>query len=159
MPYTSNVRVRDVQGRTIAPNGTVTELRDQDVFDRTIVRVSGLKVKAKSFVLPNVVPGAIIEYRWREIRDDSLAMNLELELQREIPVHAVRYHIKPLGLLATVGYRMRLQSFTTASRTYRRAAAFDSRALQLSSQLSALRSLLSLVTDFPYSGSLRSARS
>lgn len=113
LPYTNSVRVREIEARTIAPNGSVTELRAQDVFDRTIVRVSGLKVKAKSFVLPNVVPGAIIEYRWREVRDDSLAMNLELELQREIPVHSVRYHIKPLGLLASVGYRMRIQSFNT----------------------------------------------
>lgn len=117
LPYTGSVRVREVEGRTIAPDGTVTELRAQDVFDRTIVRASGLKVKAKSFVLPNVVPGAIIEYRWREVRDDSLAMNLELELQREIPVHTVRYHVKPLGLLATVGYRMRLQSFNTGQLT------------------------------------------
>lgn len=113
LPYTNNTRVREIEGRTIAPNGAVTELRSQDVFDRTIVRVGGVKVKARSFVLPNVVPGAIVEYRWREVRDDSLAMNLELELQRDIPVHSVRYHIKPLGLLASVGYRMRMQSFNT----------------------------------------------
>ena len=108
LPYTNGHRIRDIKGRTVAPNGTITELNSDDVRDRTILEASGLKIKAKSFVLPAVVPGAIIEYRWREIRDNSLAHYLELPLQREVPIHLVRYYVKPLPLRG-IGYQMRWQ--------------------------------------------------
>lgn len=110
LPYTPFARVRDVEGRTIAPNGTITELAGRDVFDRTIVETSGLKLKARSFALPSVVPGSVIEYQWREIHDESLAQNVELAFQRDIPAHVVRYHIKPLPL-RDVGYGMASQAF------------------------------------------------
>jgi len=110
LSYSNDARVRDVEGRTVSPTGVVTELRNQDVFDRTVVEAAGIALKAKSFVLPAVVPGSIIEYRWREIRDDSLADGVELAFYRDIPVHLVRYHIKPLSV-RDLGYQMRFQAF------------------------------------------------
>lgn len=111
--YTDNARVRDVEGRTVSPTGTVSELRGQDVFDRTIIQTGGFKLKAKSFVMAAAVPGSIIEYRWREIRDGELADGLELPLYREIPVQIVRYHVRPLAV-RSIGYQMRTQSFNLA---------------------------------------------
>lgn len=113
LSYTNDARVRDVEGRTVAPNGTATELRKQDIFDRTVVQASGIKLKAKSFALPGVVPGSIVEYRWREIHDDSVAQNLELMFQRDIPAHLIRYHVKPLEL-SSIGYGMRMQGFNVS---------------------------------------------
>lgn len=110
LPYTPYRRVRDIEGRTVAPNGTITELRGRDVFDRTIVEAAGTKIKARTFVLPAVTPGAIIDYRWTEVEDDLLANNLELVLQREIPTHVVRYHIKALPL-REFGYQMSTAGF------------------------------------------------
>ena len=114
LPYFGRRRVRDIEGRTIGPDGKITELRDQDVFERTIVQTSGVKVRAKTFVLPAAVPGSIIEYRWREIRDDTIANYLELAFQREIPVHVAHYHLKPLNF-GDIGYRMRTQGFNLAT--------------------------------------------
>jgi hypothetical protein len=108
--YDDDARVRDVEGRTIAPNGSIAELRGQDVFDRTIVETNGIKLKAKSFALPAVVPGAIIDYRWREIRDNAVANYLELPFQRDIPTHHVRYELKALSV-RELGYRMRVSTF------------------------------------------------
>jgi len=48
-------------------DGTVVELRKDAVFERDIVRTGGLKVKALSFAMPAVEPGAIVEYRYKEI--------------------------------------------------------------------------------------------
>jgi Domain of Unknown Function with PDB structure (DUF3857)/Transglutaminase-like superfamily len=110
IPYVKNARVRDVEGRTVSPTGAVAELRSQDVFDRTVIETNGTALKAKSFVLPAVTPGSIIEYRWREIRDDSMADGVQLPFYRDIPVHAARYHIKPLAI-RELGYQMRLQAF------------------------------------------------
>jgi hypothetical protein len=111
--YSNDARVRDVEGRTVSPTGVVTELRNQDVFDRKLIEAGGIALKAKSFVLPAVVPGSIIEYRWREIRDDSLADGVEVAFYRDIPVHVVRYHIKPLSV-RELGYQMRFQAFNIA---------------------------------------------
>jgi transglutaminase-like putative cysteine protease len=111
--YSKDARVRDIEGRTVSPAGVVTELRDRDIFDRTVVEANGFTLKAKSFVLPAAGPGSIIEYRWREIRDDALSDGVELPFYRDIPVHVVRYHVKPLPV-RDLGYQMRNQQFNVA---------------------------------------------
>jgi hypothetical protein len=111
--YTPSRRVREIEGRTVAADGTVTELRNQDIFDRDIIRASGLKIRVKSFAMPAVVPGSIIEYRWTEIRDDSVANYLELPMQRDIPTYLVRYHLKPLAV-RDLGYQMRTEWYNVA---------------------------------------------
>src|SRR5437588_746589 len=89
------IKITDIAGRTIKPDGSIVELKKEDIFERTIVKTSGLKVKAKSFAMPSVEPGAIIEYRWREVRGDSISDYDRLEFSRDIPVPLVKYYIKP----------------------------------------------------------------
>jgi hypothetical protein len=108
--YFDNTKIRDIAGRTIKPDGTIIELKKDAVFDRTIVRASGLKVKAKSFAMPSVEPGAIIEYRWREVRSDQMANYVRLHFQRDFPVQQVKYYIKPFSNPA-FPYGMRAQTF------------------------------------------------
>lgn len=96
IPYFNNWSVKDISARTIKADGSIVELKKEDVFERTIVKTSGLKLKAKSFAMPGVEPGAIIEYRWREVRNDRLANYIRLQFQRDIPVQTVKYYIKPL---------------------------------------------------------------
>jgi transglutaminase-like putative cysteine protease len=89
------VKIKDIAARTIKADGSIVELKKDDIFERTIVKVSGLKVKARSFAMPAVEPGCIIEYRWREIRVKRDANYVRLMFQREIPVQRVDYYIKP----------------------------------------------------------------
>ena len=93
LPYYGRHQIKDVAARVVKPDGTVIELKKEDVFDRTVVKVSGLKVKAKSFALPGVEPGSIVEYRWREVHPGSYD-SLRLDFQRDIPVRSVTYYIK-----------------------------------------------------------------
>ena len=93
--YGSETKIRDIEARTIKIDGSVVELKKDDVFERTIVKGSGLKYKAKSFAMPAVEPGCIIEYRWKEVRTNVDAHNIRLQFQREIPVQRIQYHIKP----------------------------------------------------------------
>jgi hypothetical protein len=93
--YGSEIKINDIAARTIKPDGSIVELNKKDVFERTIVKTSGLKVKAKSFAMPAVEPGCIIEYRWREVRVRSDAHYLRLQFQRDIPVERVEYLVKP----------------------------------------------------------------
>jgi transglutaminase-like putative cysteine protease len=92
IPYAGNFRVENVAARTIKPDGSIVELKREDVFDRTIVKFNGAKVNAKSFALPAVEPGAIIEYRWREVRPTT--RYVRLPFQRELPVRRVTYHFR-----------------------------------------------------------------
>jgi len=96
--YSNRGNVRDIAARTIKPDGSIVEMKKDAVFDREIVRLSGLKLKAKSFALPAVEPGVIVEYRWIEERPLT-SFYTRLHFQREIPVQAVKYYIKPMSEL------------------------------------------------------------
>ena len=90
-----NVKIKDIAARTTKPDGTVLELKETDIFERDLVKGDGIKLKAKSFAVPGIEPGAIIEYRWKEIRG-SVSYYQRLQFAREIPVKLVQYHVKAL---------------------------------------------------------------
>jgi hypothetical protein len=52
-----------VEGRTIKPDGSIVKF-DGQVLETTVEKSSGRKYLAKSFTLPDVQPGCIIEYRY-----------------------------------------------------------------------------------------------
>jgi len=56
-----NETVPYIAGRTIRPDGTIVKF-DGQVLETTIEKFSGIKVLAKTFTLPDVQPGSIIEY-------------------------------------------------------------------------------------------------
>jgi Domain of Unknown Function with PDB structure (DUF3857) len=93
--YGSEIKIKDIAARTIKTDGSIVELKKEDVFERTIVKASGLKVKARSFAMPAVEAGCIIEYRWKEIRVNQSANYVRLQMQRDIPVQQVKYFVKP----------------------------------------------------------------
>jgi hypothetical protein len=55
--------VRKIQARTIHPDGSVINF-DGKVYEKTIVKARGVKYLAKTFTLPEVQVGSIIEYRY-----------------------------------------------------------------------------------------------
>lgn len=90
-----NIQIKDIAARTTKADGTVIELKSSDIFERDIVKGDGVKLKAKSFAVPGIEPGAVIEYRWKEVRG-SVSFYQRLQFGREIPVQHVRYHVKPV---------------------------------------------------------------
>jgi len=88
--------IGDIAGRTIKPDGSTVELKKDGIFDRQLVKAKGVKVRGKAFTLPNVEVGDIIEYRYKEHRDNELAQYMRLYYQRDLPIWRVTYHIKPL---------------------------------------------------------------
>ncbi|MGI9105374.1 MAG: DUF3857 domain-containing protein [Pyrinomonadaceae bacterium] len=108
------IKIKDIAGRTIKPDGAIVELKKEDIFERTAQKASGIKIKVKSFAMPGVEPGAIIEYRWREVRGDTISFYDRLELSRDIPVQNVTYYVKPISL-PNFPYGMRVQNFHAAN--------------------------------------------
>jgi hypothetical protein len=97
LTYLGSSKIKDVAARVIKVDGSIVELKKEDIFDRTIVKASGVKYKAKSFALPSVEPGVIIEYRWQEVYPNGSANRLRLPFQREIPVQQVTYYLRPFA--------------------------------------------------------------
>ena len=95
IPYLGSVKIKDVAARTIKPDGTIIELAKEDIIEKVVVKVSGLKLRTKTFAFPGIEPGAIIEYKWKEVVSNSSANNLRLQFQRDIPVQSITYRIKP----------------------------------------------------------------
>jgi len=65
IPYLKGVKIKNIMARVIKPDGTISELAKTDVFDREIAKTDKIKVKAKSFAVPNIEPGVIIEYKYQ----------------------------------------------------------------------------------------------
>jgi len=97
IPFLKGLKIKDLAARVIKKDGTTVEIGKNDIFEREIVRGSGLKVKAKSFAVPNIEPGVIIEYRYKESYSDGGANGLKLELQKDIPVQSLNYYYKPFS--------------------------------------------------------------
>lgn len=114
IPYLGSYKIKDIAGRTIKADGSILELKKDAVFDRIVINTNGLKIKVKSFAMPGVEPGSIIEYRWKEIRNDTVSLYSHLDLQRDIPIQQVKYFIKPLSL-PNLSYGMRIKNFNTGA--------------------------------------------
>jgi len=109
---TGETRIGDLRARTIKPDGRIIEVDKKSVFERTVVRGGGLRVKMKAFSMPGVEPGDIIEYQWREFRDNHFAQYSRLYIQQEIPCWEVSYYIKPSTFAYEyLGYTMKSQGY------------------------------------------------
>ena len=95
IPYTNDIKIKDIAARTIKSDGTIVELAKQDIIEKMMVKVSGYKIRTKTFALPGIETGAIIEYKFKEVISDSSAHNMRLQFQRDIPVQSITYRIKP----------------------------------------------------------------
>lgn len=95
IPFTKGMKIKELAARVVKPDGSATEINKEDIFEREIIKAGGVKVKAKSFAVPNIEPGVIVEYRYKEVFSDSGAKGMRLAFQRDIPVQNVSYFYKP----------------------------------------------------------------
>ncbi|HTP39898.1 MAG TPA: DUF3857 domain-containing protein [Steroidobacteraceae bacterium] len=65
IPYEKDSEsIGSIEARTIRKDGSVVEFNGS-VYDRTLVKTRGVKYAAKTFTLPDVEVGSIVEYRFR----------------------------------------------------------------------------------------------
>ena len=108
IPFYKKTKIKNVAARVVKPDGSIVELKEDDVFEREIIKASGVKIKAKTFAVPGIEPGVIVEYRYREIQANSSAQ-MRLVFQRDVPIQNVTYYVKPFS----GGRSMFYQSFNT----------------------------------------------
>ncbi|HEV8589910.1 MAG TPA: DUF3857 and transglutaminase domain-containing protein [Pyrinomonadaceae bacterium] len=95
IPFTRGMKIKDIAARVIKPDGSAIEIGKQDIVEREIIKAGGVKVKAKSFAIPSLEAGSIVEYRYREVISDAGAAGMHLKFQRDIPVQTLSYFYKP----------------------------------------------------------------
>jgi hypothetical protein len=95
IPFVKGIRIKDIEARVIKPDNTIIELKKEDIFEREIIKTNDIKIKAKSFAVPNIEEGVIVEYRYKEVYRGSSAEDMRLDFQRDIPMQSVVYYFKP----------------------------------------------------------------
>ena len=91
------IHIIDVKARTISPDGTITPFSGE-VFDKTIVKGHGVKFQEKSFTLPAVEVGSIIEWRYSQIWSDNYVLPARWILQESLAQKRIKFTYTPIPL-------------------------------------------------------------
>src|SRR6266700_4257374 len=80
----TGVDVSNLKARTIHPDGTIVEFTGKP-FEKTLFKGRGIKVYAKTFTLPDVTVGSIVEYKYkqRNFPSDNWILQHDLYTLRE----------------------------------------------------------------------------
>jgi hypothetical protein len=84
----------NVHARTIKPNGSVVEF-DGKVFEQTIEKARGLRYLAKTFTLPNVQVGDVIEYRYTVDLSEQFIYGSRWILSDQLFTRDAKFTLKP----------------------------------------------------------------
>lgn len=98
IPYNkgNGSEVTHISARTILPDGSVAEFTGKP-FDKQIVKARGLKYMAKTFTLPNVQVGSIIEYSFRR---ENTSFNSHWILNLDLFTRHAKFSLRPSPRLA-----------------------------------------------------------
>jgi Domain of Unknown Function with PDB structure (DUF3857) len=91
--------IHGLKARTIRPDGTIANFEGK-AFDKTIVKAKGLKYLAKTFTLPDVQVGSIIEYHYMENMQEGLVFDSHWILSNELFTKRAKFSLKPYSQFA-----------------------------------------------------------
>lgn len=112
IPYGfGNSGITGFKARTVSPDGSVTPFSGKP-FDSTIIQGQKIKIRAKTFALPNVQVGSIIEWKYIEYWD-NLLYEPHWSVQDDIPQKQAKFTFTPL---LKPGYSVILEHGETADR-------------------------------------------
>jgi hypothetical protein len=84
IPYSRRgFSIAGISGRTIHPDGSVVPFEGKP-FDKTVERSGGIRINVKSFTLPDVQVGSIIDYRYSLRYEDHMLLPPDWDVQGEL---------------------------------------------------------------------------
>jgi hypothetical protein len=86
--------ITGIHARTIKPDGTIVDF-DGKVFTKTVVKAKGLKYLAKTFTLPAIQVGCVIEYYYTLDLNESYIFDSRWILSEELFTKAGDFLLKP----------------------------------------------------------------
>ncbi|MEJ0086751.1 MAG: DUF3857 domain-containing protein [Pseudomonadota bacterium] len=114
LPYVKGVsRITGLEARVIRPDGSIADF-DGTVYEKPIVKARGVKVMSKTFTLPGVEVGSIVEYRYRRVMPSGWAFNSRWLLSDELFTRRAVFSLRPAnGLLLRWSWPLGLPPDTT----------------------------------------------
>jgi hypothetical protein len=91
-----DAQVQDVHARTIHPDGKVIE-SEAKVMEKLVVKDGDLSILEKTFTLPDVTPGSIIEYRYKIQRDPDVFYDAYWRLQEDLYTRRAHFVFIPFN--------------------------------------------------------------
>jgi hypothetical protein len=86
--------VSRIRARTIRPDGSIVNF-DGKIFENTIVKSKSLKYLAKTFSMPDISVGSIIEYHFNYDFQDTAIFNSRWILSEELFTKRAKFSLKP----------------------------------------------------------------
>src|SRR5215472_3900660 len=88
--------VHNIKARTLRPDGSSFNF-DGKVYEKEIVKARGIKFLAKTFTLPDVQPGTIIEYHYMIDFAEGYVFNSHWVLNEDLFTKRAKFTLKPYG--------------------------------------------------------------
>jgi len=86
--------VRSIEARTVRPDGTIVKF-DGTVYEKPIVQARGVKLLAKTFTMPDVRVGSIVEYRYRHNFERGYVFNSNWVLSQGLFTKYAKFSLYP----------------------------------------------------------------
>ncbi len=95
IPYfREQANIVGLRARTIRPDGSIAMFEGK-AYDKTIVKARNVKYLAKTFTLPDVQVGSIIEYRYTEDMAENYVYNSKWILSDELFTKQAKFSLRP----------------------------------------------------------------
>jgi hypothetical protein len=92
--FKADQTIGNVRGRTIRPDGSIADFSGK-VFEKNLVKGRGVKYLAKTFTLPDVQVGSIIEYFYTINLSDKYIFDSHWILSDELFTKRAQFSLKP----------------------------------------------------------------
>jgi len=84
----------NIKARTIRPDGTIANFEGK-AYEKSIIKAQGLKIMAKTFTLPDVQVGSVIEYSYTEDLPEYALVESLWVLSHELFTRHAKFSLKP----------------------------------------------------------------
>jgi len=92
--YKGTGEVKDLQARTMHPDGSITPFSGQ-LYDKQIAKAGGMQYLAKVFTLPDVHVGDVIEYRYTMLWNTPWLFGSDWILSEDLFTKHARFSLSP----------------------------------------------------------------
>jgi len=97
--YGGPENIRSIEARTVQSDGRIVNF-DGTIFDKSIVEKTGVRLMAKTFTLPDVQVGSIIEYRYRHELPSGFVYDSHWILSQDLFTRQAKFSLNPYRAIA-----------------------------------------------------------
>jgi hypothetical protein len=90
----ASVNISNIRARTIRPDGTAINF-DGKIYDKMVEKTKGTKVRAKTFSIPDVQVGSIVEYHFNYDFEDYYIFDSHWAVSDQLFTRLAKFSLKP----------------------------------------------------------------